>query len=387
MLAVFCRTCGSHLPDSAGQWTGFQGGADRRGLNPRILPQPLSQLAIEEVTSLALEGPCLDLLFYDGFLIALSTSGVIEATRLDGSDRSVRWMTGGGEVSAHACVAHGVLYAAGERRLTAHSLAGLEESPPQIHELWGIALDGVPAHALLTVGDRLYLSLGLETGVQRVLALEGLNQKGPPKQETLHEDEVVSPLVASAVPGAERVFFFSQGEGQLALHSISRDGASGPWKKHRRAVKAPGRLQEHRVVAAIGTKVYAVAGEDDLLCRFDADHGLFEEHLCSDTRAFALSGVRAGVAVQTGGLCFLPEATTEATADVLQGHPVILRERAVGIGLGDGRLRLHDLRGPAAVIHRRVSDRRVTVVASAEGFVAAGAEDGVVRLWKLVEQE
>lgn len=385
MLAVFCRACGSRLAESPGQWLGFQGGGERRGLNAHRIELPLSKTVAQEVAQLTLEGPCLDLLIYDGFLIAVSSRGVVEATRLDGDGRSSRWLAGGGGVSAHACVAHSVLYVAGEGRLTAYSLAGLDESPAEVHELWGLPLDGVPLHALLTLGDRLFLTLRRDGGEQRVVMVGGLEPRSAPRQEIVYQGGAVSPLAASGAAEGE-LFFFSPGEGSLDLHTVSTT-SSGGWRTHHRLVKAPGRLQEHRLLATIGTKVFAVVGDNDLLCRFDGKHGLFEEHLCPDSRSFALSGTRSGVVVQTGGVFFLPHASGEPTSDVIQSHPVLLRDRAVAVGLGDGRLRLHDLENPAAVRHLRVSNRGVTVAASAEDYVAAGCEDGVVKLWKLVERE
>jgi len=67
---------------------------------------------------------------------------------------------------------------------------------------------------------------------------------------------------------------------------------------------------------------------------------------------------------------------------------VILRDRMVVVGLADGRIQIHDLYNPPAFREVRVSQShsRVTALASFANLVAAGTEDGNVKLIRLVKR-
>lgn len=385
-LSRFCRSCGVALTDSPAQWTGYQGGPERRGLNPHMLSASLSQAKVEEVLEFQIEDRCSGLLFYDGYLVAVSASGVVVAVDLFREYKRVRW-TAVNAVTAHPCIANSTLFLAGEDRIVANSLAGLARTPPQVQARWSVPVNGTPVHSLLTLDNWMYLTVASGRGDQKVVAIEGIHGNRPSPSKVLYEGGKISSLVGSVTAKQRRLFFLS-GEDQIRIHWLTHQDSGISRLRERRVDRGPRDLIEHVPIACIGKKVFAVFGDDDQLCRIDGEDVTFDERLRADTRSFALSGLRDGVIVQSAGLYFLSRGVEEIVHHPIKGPPVVLRERAVAIGLTDGRLRLHDLYNPPSIREWRISSQAaVSVIASWGHYLAAGTEDGNVKLLSFVDEE
>lgn len=387
-LATYCRECGERLGDLAGQWAGLQGGVDRRGLNPHRLSLGLQQLTPHEVQRLRLENRCLSLLFYDDYLFAISNRGEVQALDLTLKHGPVRWKPLD-DVAGYPAIGHGNLYMADARRVTATQLAGLATPSRKLQLQWEAPIEAPPVHGLLPHGRRLFFTLKLPGGEQRVQMISDTWAKRMQKPETIYSGPGISSLVA--VPdvrqtGAGKVYFLSQAArgGGLQVHGIA--GQNGKVVHGTRDfISAPHGLQADIPITSVGKKLFAVLGERDELCRLDAEDATFDERIRHDTQSFAVAGVRDGLVVSSASLYFLQQGVEEEVQQPVSTPPVILRERIGVVGFADGRIQLHDLGHPPFFREIRVArgKSRVTALASAGSFIAAGGEDGSVVLIRM----
>ncbi len=388
-LSRFCRACGRRLVDSQEDWLGYKGGPERCGLNRYRHPKGLRNLTLKELLRLDLEDPCCSLLSCEGLLIAISECGIIEAADLAGSGRPIRWRADGA-VCGQPCVERGSLYIGGENWVAAYSLAGLTRTPPRLEPRWTVRLQGTPMHSLLAQEGRLYLNVGFADGTRQVQVIDNIDGPQPSRARILFSSRILSSLVGSPPPG-KWVSFLSQENGDTVVYRVEHQESTPKYSK--KPIKgAPRPLRDHVPIAAIGKKIFAVFGDDDLLCRIDAEDAVFDVGIHPDTKRFALSGLGDGIVVHTAALFFIKRNAEEALShlDRVKGPPVILKDRAALLGFQNGRLRVHDLNNPAFYQEHSISDKEfaaVTALASFRDYIAAGSDDGTVKLLKLVESE
>ena len=158
-FASFCRACGRALPETAGEWTAFKGGAQRLGLDRWPSPTPLREAYVEPILDLRLGAPCRSLLSADRHLIAVDADGGVTVADVARGAGSAVTLRSEGPVSAEPCVSRGLLFLASPGRVAAYPLGHLDLPVPRREPRWEVPVPGTPIQALLVLDDRLYLTL------------------------------------------------------------------------------------------------------------------------------------------------------------------------------------------------------------------------------------
>lgn len=382
----FCRRCGHALPDSAADWTGSKGGPQRLGLNPTRQAAPFRELKIQQVRESHLGDHCRSLLSCDGHLVAVSAGGTVEISDVSGRAAPLR-INVDGPVTCDPCISRGTLFIGAAGRVTAYPLGTLTRQPPRLDPRWSIRLEGTPVNPLTVAEGRLYVTVALQNRRREVRVIDHIDRDQPLARQAIYAAARLSWMAADA-PTRRLVFLSEEGK-DLFLHST----ATGGTRFHltsRRIANAPSPFAEHIPIALAGTKVYGVFGDAEKLCRLDAAQGTFEQVIRDDAKAFALSSIRDGVLVDSGGLYFLGMGMAERlnNHERIKGHPVLLADCAVAVGLQDGRLRVYDLHNPSFQETLRLSGEgeEVTALASFGTCLAAGTARGLVKLFELVRK-
>lgn len=377
-FANFCRSCGAGLQPSKSNWTGYRGGTRRLGFNaadpgndPTTTKLPLTLRIGEE---------CRALLGYDGHLIAVSKNGVIEVADVLATSSSCRFQVQG-RVAAQPCIHKGVFYLAAGRQLSAYALGAMTLIPPKVRPLWTLTFDGPPIHALLPVGNRLYVTIGTPGG-REIHVVDNLDR--PSKSRMIHSSTKVSWLAANSV--RENAMFFSEtAGGDIELHVAASDFVSHP--------AAVEHVPEHPI-AVIGDIVFGIFGESHRLYRIDASTGAIEESIDEDLQFFALSHTteeewdRGSVLINSAGVLFSRSGIRDMFGPhdrAVKGSPVIVRNAAAVIGMEDGRVRVYDLKHPPRHEVWLVGGgtAAITALASFDHYIAAGNEEGIVEICEI----
>lgn len=380
-FANFCRGCGAGLAQASTNWTAYRGGPRRLGVNP--LPPGTACIAEKPQLDLHLGDACRSLLGYDGHLVAVSVSGVVEvADPLRGT--TLCRFAAQGPVTAEPCIRNGMLYLATRGQLSAYSLAALTLQTPRVRPVWQLPLNGTPVQALTTIDDCLYLTLA-STDWREVHVVEQLEERQPAAR-LLHGAPQTSWIAADPARG-QAVFLSERNGSNVHLH------VAGPaMTTHPVALRG---LVDHPL-AFLGGSVFGIFGETHQLFRIDAASGIVEEPLGEDTRFFALTHDvddewdRDGVWIHTTGISFSRAGVRdsfEAHERVVRGSPVIVRGSAAVVGMEDGRVRIYDLaqlpRQDVWYVGGSRSNAPITALAAFDSYIAAGNRDGVIEVREL----
>ena len=384
-LANFCRSCGTLLPTSAGNWLGYKGGPQRLGINDAEPPRPSGtsiRLDYERVgTGLQLGDPCRSLLSVDGDLLAVTQSGTVAITN-PLHPGPVRHFQVNGPLTCEPCIDSGVLYVGSRGQLGAWSLGTTTMASPHLKALWTIPLSGTPVQALTAVADRLYVTVF--TGRQKeVRAVEGLSAKTPATTRLVYAGPDVS-WVAGDPAGTRLVFFSEEPDGSTLLHTISGSTSA----TH---VMSLAPVAEHPIALG-GSAAYGIFGEKRQLFAIDVNVGTVTETFDGDTQAFSLSYAgkadwnRDAVRIDSAGVVFSRFGARDSFSHLdraVRGSPVVVRGRAAVVGLQDGRVLVYDLANPPRHHVWRLSthgEAAITALASFGHFIAAGNERGTVEM-------
>jgi hypothetical protein len=392
-FANFCRSCRTRLPAVSGNWLSHRGNVQRLGLNalPATGLGPQEGFEIqEEDLKLELGDTCRSLLGYDRHLIAVSQSGTIEVCDPQVPAASLRLKTEG-PISCEPCIENGILYLGSPARLTAYSLGALTLAQPRLVPQWQLHLPGTPVQALTVLADRLYVTIVNSDVRREVLVLENLERNPPAAVRRLHSSAKLSWTAAD--PTSQQLVFFSQQGESLQLHRVVHDG-DRPELATQPLAGVPYPLAENVPIAFLEGKIFGVFGDDEKLCRIDATSGELEQALGDDTKLFSLSQDGDGrwdgdgAQIFANGIHFLRAARTERFAPlerVVKGSPILLKGRAVVVGMLDGRVRLYDLsRLPRyEQVRPTVGSEPITALAAFDSYVAVGNAKGVVKLLTL----
>jgi hypothetical protein len=383
----FCRACGARLPLSKTNWSGYRGSSRRLGVNPA---RPRSSWVVEKTDlEIRLGDPCRSLLGYDGHLVALSLSGVVEVAD-PARARSVGRFLVPGPITAEPCIRDGVLYLATRGQLSAYSLAAITMEPPRVRPLWQLPLNGTPIHALTTVHDRLYVTLA-SSDWREIQVIEGLDRgQQPDGQQPVARSLHGAPRVSwvAADPGTARAAFLSETNGGgVQLHIAQPALTSHP---------VPLRSLSDHPIAFLSGSIFGVFGESQRLYRISASSGAVEEPLDEDALLFALTHDaeeewdRDGAVINSAGISFSRAGVRESIEPyerAVKGSPLIVRGCAVAVGMEDGRVRIYDLtqlpRQDVWYVGGSQSTAAITALASFDSYVAAGNRDGIVEVCEL----
>jgi hypothetical protein len=240
---------------------------------------------------------------------------------------------------------------------------------------------------LLAFENRLYLNVAHPDGQREIQVLDDADRDKPGEARVVHAGRRLGWLAAN--PPSRRVFFLSEEDGALAVHSVDHAASSHPEVVSRPVPRAPRPFADHVPIAVMGAKLFAVLGEEDKLCRIDAHDGVFDLVVREDTKSFSLSGIRDGVLVGTAGPIFLSFNVVETLNPMerIKGSPVILKDCAAVVGMQGGRIRVYDLLNPPVHQELRLSNdplEEVTALASFRNYIAAGNLKGTVKVFELI---
>lgn len=380
-FANFCRACGAGLAISRTNWPAYRGGPRRLGVNP--LPAGTASVAEKTQLDLQLGDACRSLLGYDGHLVAVSVSGVVEIADPQRGQTVARFAAQG-PITAEPCIRKGMLYLATRGQLVAYSLAGLMMATPRVRPAWQLPLNGTPVQALTAIDDCLYLTLA-STDWREVYVVEHLDERQPAAR-LLHGAAKTSWIAADPARG-QAVFLSERNGSGVQLHVAGPALTTHP-------VTLRG-LVDHPI-AFIGGSVFGIFGETRQLYRIEAASGVVEEPLDQDTWFFALTHDvddewdRDGVWIHGSGISFSRAAVRESFEPherAVKGSPIIVRGSAAVVGMEDGRVRIYDLtqlpRQDVWYVGGSRSNAPITALAAFDSYVAAGNRDGIVEVREL----
>lgn len=388
-LARFCRECGQLMGEQPADWVGHRGGSERRSFSPLDPRGPLRNIELAEVNTLKLGASCSGLLFYDGYLIAISEEGEVAALDLETSIEA-RFQTNARQ-TARAAIHYGNLLLAAEDRISAIPLAQLANPKPSLKASWTLATNAEPRQALLPLDERIVVAFGSADSIE-VRNLSIIDPRGAkPRLETLFRSEtgIGWPSRVIGQPGSARVAFLHSEGGSLSLAKAELRAQASI--ENCKLDGTPGSLQTHLPTASIGKLLFGVFGDESTLVRINTDSGVIEERVSPDCRSFALAGLGHGVIVQPEGIFFERSRTSEAwpVGEHACGSPLIIQGLGAAIGFRDGRIRLYELNNPAVSVSLTLAADRgeeVTELAASKGLLAAGGAGGRVRIWRLSPQ-
>jgi hypothetical protein len=345
---------------------------------------PFAELELKPVLRHRLNGPCRSLLFYEGLLLTTAADGETTAFDVPTWRLFRQWRAGSEVIQTGAC-ASGFLWVPGAEQVTLTPLASLEpDSDPNV--VYSDRLPGQIVQPPLALGTSLFLILEESAGHSMLVTLRvdmtgnGVRLSAP---EVLHRGETLSaPLLSSAEP--DMVLFLDEVSSGLRLCRVRREGGGGILPQP--IVDAPAGLSPETPPASIGNLLYAVFTEERRLCRIDLKRSRWDGELASDVRSFALAGKQDGVVLQSSGVQLLSRKNEETISDPIVGPPLIWRDLAVVLGLGDGRVRLHSWENLPRQTDVRVSHNAfaaISALAAFENFLAVGTEDGVLAVFRL----
>lgn len=334
---------------------------------------------------LALGDSCRSLLGYDGHLIAVSVSGVVEVADPLRAKRVCRFLAQG-PITAEPCIRNGVLYLATRGQLSAYALPAMTFETPRTRPLWHLPMSGTPIQALTAIDDRLYVTLA-SADRREIHVVESLEYRQQPRGHLLHRASRVSWIAAD--PAQSHAVFLSEGHGRgVQLHVSGATLATHPV-----ALRA---FNEHPIAFLAGS-VFGVFGETQRLQRIDASSGAIEETLDEDTQLFSLSEDvdgewdRDSVRIDSGGISFARAGVREAFEPherAVKGSPLLVRRCAAAVGMEDGRVRIYDLsqlpRQDVWYVGGSRSSASITALASFDSYIAAGNADGIVEVRELL---
>jgi hypothetical protein len=391
-FANFCRSCGARLSVSEGDWLSYRGGSQRLGASTPplpVMPQGTFELQ-EEDFKLELGDLCRSLLGYDRHLIAVSQRGTIEIRDPGLPAPGLRLKTEG-PISCEPCIDDGVLYLGSPGRLTAYSFGILSMANPRLTPLWQLRLSGTPVQALTMVADHLFVTVVRADMRRELLVIDNVKRQPPTAGRVLYVGAKLSWIAAD--PARRQAVFVSEEGENLQLHRVAHDGARAElstWP----LTRTPRPLADNVPIAFLGGKVFGVFGDEEKLCRIDADSGELEQSLGDDTKMFSLSheGEREwdgdGVQIFSNGVLFLHAGRTDSFTPldrVVKGSPVLLKGRAAVLAMLDGRLRVYDLRRLPRYDQFRLTSpgEPITALACFQNYIAVGNVKGVVKLLTL----
>lgn len=375
----FCRACGSALPSSAQNWTAYKGSARRLGVSASA--RGPASLAEKVTLRLRLGDECRGLLAYDGVLVAISLSGVVEIADPRRAATLCRFQVQG-PITAEPCIRNGMLYLGARGQLTAYALAPMTAETPRVQPAWQMPIGGTPIHALTAAGNRLFVTVA-SSGWRDIQLIDSIHRPQPVPARTLFGAANASWLAADATG---RAVFFSEDVQGVQLHVFDRELTTHPVSL---------RALAEQPIALLGDTIFGVFGEEQRLYRIDAATGSIAEPLDAGTQLFALTHAgedewdRDGARIDTLGISFLRSGIHDSFGPhewATRSSPLIVPGCAVVIGMDDGRVRVYGLAHLPRHEVWHVGDNSgaaITALASFETFLAAGNKEGIVEVREL----
>ncbi len=397
-FACFCRDCRGRLKAWEHGWPSSRGGPRRLGVNAYTPPAVPPEMMLEAVKEIEIPGRCRYLLAEDGFLFAFSMDGCLGVFDIMRPGEPVFRYDFGGKLYAEPVIHGGSLYVGvsdgrqkGTGRVEAFGLGRLGREEPELSRRWDLEAEGIPTQGMMAFGDSLYYKTAFSDGRREVYVLPRVSGSEPGRAVRLYSGDHAGTFAAD--PGTGRVYFLSVLNSRLMLHTVehSGDGAVGGVKGDVLPVPVldgPGDFLEHIPAAVMGTKLFAVFGEEGWLSCLDIRGGRYERRLHKHVKHFACRDLNEYVVVDSSGVFFPLRNSRE---NFIPGEstlcaPVILGDAAAVVGLRDGRIRFYQLSHPSRQSEFRVFDSsgdEVTALIGFRDYLAVGNQRGVVKLFRI----
>ncbi len=391
-FANYCRFCGELLTGSNESWSGCKGDIQRRGLNRFVIPHSPPDLEVTELKSTGFSGKCGSILADDGYLIAVSENGIIQVMDFNRLENEPYTFMTDGNIYAEPALHNGTLYVGTVKSqdqergsIFAYTLGGVSLNPPEVVPRWNMDLKGTPVQALLPFADRLYLNMGFKDGHREVHIIDNIKGTKPTSPLCVYNGGLSSTLAAD--PFTQKVFFLSENKGRLFINMFDHSVGTAPGMMSVEVKDAPSGLQDFIPIAVLGTKLFAVFGENKELCRLDVPNKNFETKITNWVRKFAVPSISKQIIINSRGVFSTPDSQQEnlmGGESVISG-PVVLRDRAVVVGLRDGKIRFYNLNKLS--IHNEIqvfqTDERIQAIAAYKNMIAVGNQKGKVKLLQL----
>lgn len=385
-FANHCRNCGASLAPPSGDWIGFRGGPQRIAVNRQPGFSHFRKVAPKPIASLSLNSACRGLLFVEDHLLAISEGGLVKLR-----DSAGDGLTGEGTFDGPLCgepaVGRGSLYLGTKRGVTAFTLGDITGKQKTLEARWHMELPGVPTGSLLPWGDHLYLRIAGENRTETVVRIADAAKMPSSELDILAKAQRFTDLAGQPYP-TDRIYWLAEKSGEILQYEVRYPDRSEPPREFRIVQNAPLPLHEHRPIAVIGKRVFAVLQDSDTLCKLDGGQASFSRRFRDDVRDYALQSPGKGVAVHGGGLFSLYDRQDEKHAYLrnVTCSPVLVDDFAIFFGLPSGSVRYHRLDNLAVYEDLQLTQQagaRITALASAGDRLAAGNAQGLVCLWRL----
>ncbi len=389
-FAVYCRECGGALPDSASDWPVFKGSSQAIGVNRFVISARVSELSIEEMGAFQLPDRCKALLMYEDHLFAISQSGEVKI--IDVSQEPVKErisFNAGGNIYAVPALHQGSLYVGTEKSLQAYSLGHLFPQAPSARPRWELPLSGTPIRSLVPVENRLFLMLACPDRRHQIHVVNDIQTDPPEPPIKVYAGSHLSSMAGHFMAKSKKIYFLSdEGAGRIKLHFMEHAAGSNPERVSLPLKRPPSEFRKQIPIAVIGAKIFTVFRKEETLYRLDANSGEIDSLICKNVKNFAMASISDPVVINSRGL-FLKRMNQQIDLEdgqTIKGSPLVLKDCAVALGMGDGNIRLYDIRNPGSFKICEVSDRptdQITTMAAVKDIIAAGNDKGVVKIYRL----
>ena len=387
-FAIYCRECGTPLPDSDTDWPIFKQSPQRLGVNRFVITRKFSKVKPKHEEHLRLPGRCRSLLVYDNYLFAISQGGEVKV--VDISQVPFRELTSfntGGNVYSVPALNHGSLYIGTEKSLHAYSLGNLFSGNSSVEPRWTVPVSATPVQSLLPVENRLLFTLAYPDRYRGICMISNIETAHPEPPAEIYKGSHLSSMAGHFTARNKKVYFLSvNGSEEVELHCI--DNTSGSELVTLPVKKAPSKFRKIIPIAIIGASIFVVFRKEETLCRVDTATGEINALICKNVKDFVMAGINEPIVNNSRGLFFkrINRQAELEDGQTIRGNPLVLKDFALVVGMGDGNVHLYDIRKPEIPVVWDVSEQpteKITALAASKNIIMAGNDKGLVKICRL----
>lgn len=386
-FAVYCRNCAGRLPESKYNWPMAKGGPQGLGINRHNKPGKVADMSIRDIKTIRLPDWCRCILVYDDHLFAFSQGGQVDITDISRSTAvHVLSFNLGSNIISMPAVHQGSLYVGVERHIYAYSLGALIAGQPNAEPRWGLQTTGTPIKSLVPVGNELYYTLMNLEKRHEIHVIQNIQGAYVNSSVKITAGDHLSSIAGVSTAKTHKIYFLSAANrNENHLHVINHSRGKKPDTKVVPIRSAPSRFRKRIPIAVIGAQVYLVFQKDNSLCRIDGNTGQIDRIFCKHVKDFVLEGLNEPIVTTSQG-AFIRKTNREITlssGESIRSWPLILKDRAVVLGMKDGSLHLYDIHNPGLPRIWEVSEKPsdfITAMAAYKNVIAAGNSKGVVKV-------
>jgi hypothetical protein len=372
-------------------WTGFKGNQERKGVNTgfQCLHKDFFDYQFNEIGEIRVQGQLKSILLYDDHLFAFSQHGELLIYHIyETNIRNTGAYNLMGSVYAEPAIDKGILYVAAEKSIYAFSLSELYQSEKKLTYLWKQTFDATPVRALFPCENSLYVNLRKNANNEEIHVIDNVRSKHPTTSVCLTKAMKMSMLAGNFKSDTKTIYFLSYNKNQsnTRLNILEqKDNMRNNLNSLELSSVGPNFI-ESIPIAVDDTSLFTVM-KDKTLYRFDITTNarvncqLIHKHV----RHYALLDQFFPVVVDMSGviICRHKIAIEKSGLERISCPPLILNHCLLAIGLINGSIEFYDISNKCLPKIWNISDvtnEAVTVIASSKNIVAAGNQNGVVKI-------